>query len=97
MSNRPDLIDVMRSTAKDCDDIGKSAHADLGQIMRDGADEIARLKDKFREFAEIIADGNAGKILAIIAYRTATGASVLESKNWVEARSPFPSINTTRH
>lgn len=47
--------------------------------------EIATLKELILDLAKHIACGTASKIHAIKAYRTATGAPLKDSKDWVEA------------
>jgi ribosomal protein L7/L12 len=61
--------------------------------MMNDSQRIEYLETCLLETAKCIAQGVAGKIHAIKAYRTATGMSLLESKNWVES---FESNSTDR-
>lgn len=49
-------------------------------------EQIENMKSTLLQMAEAIAEGSAGKIHAIKCYRSATGAGLLESKEWVERR-----------
>jgi ribosomal protein L7/L12 len=96
-SRRLNLVSAMRSRAVELEGVGGSAKPDVAQLLRDGAAEIELLKGKFKDLAESIAEGHAGKILAIVAYRMATGASLPDARDWVEARSGCPSVKVTLH